>query len=119
MLAGVALGLVVGFQVGPGSESTDVDAAIRGCPQDAWPVSKSLHLDLEAQLFGLAALGDVLPDLDVGADRADSDGSRLALGRLPGRSQAQGEEGGNDDDEGDGGGDEPLMLFLSSHDFCL
>lgn len=103
LLAGVALGLVVGFQAGSGSEVTDVDAAIGDCPQEAWPVGKSLHLDLEAQLFGLAALGDVLPDLDVGADRADSDGSRLALSRLPGRSQAQGEEGGNDDDEGDGG----------------
>jgi hypothetical protein len=116
--AGVALGLVVGFQVGLGSESADINAAVRGCPQEAWPVGKSLHLDLKAQLFGLAALGDVLPDLDIGADRADSDGSRLALGRLPGRSQAQGEEGGNDDDEGDGGGDEPLLLFLSSYDFC-
>ncbi|WP_231131976.1 hypothetical protein [Lactobacillus delbrueckii] len=56
--------------------------------------------------------------MDVGADRADSDGSRLALGRLSVRSQAQDEEGGNDDDEGDGGGDEPLLLFLSSYDFC-
>lgn len=63
--AGVALGLVVGLQVGPGSEGADIDAAVRGCPQEAWPVGKSLHLDLKAQLFGLAALGDVLPDLAV------------------------------------------------------
>lgn len=99
------------LQVSPRGKGTNVDAAIGGSPQEAWPVGKGLHLDLQAQLFGLAGLGDVLPNLNVRADGANDDGGLLGTRLLGGRG-LKGEKSKQDDNYSRNNNDDAVSFLL-------